>query len=100
MWKPKSKWTINMCDFVNKSGSNVTYQRALDAQAPKKLRGPLSPARSQPPKEPGSPPPPPVKKKQAPRKRALSPVNTWLAEREEPASPPKKMRTRAASRLQ
>ena len=61
-----------MCDFVNKSGSNVAYQRALDAQAPKKLRGPLSPARSQPPKEPGSPPPPPVKKKQAPRKRALS----------------------------
>ena len=30
MWKPKSKWTINMCDFVNKSGSNVTYQRALE----------------------------------------------------------------------
>ena len=100
VWKPKSKWTINMCDFVNKSGSNVTYQRALDAQAPKKLRGPLSPARPQPPKEPGSPPPPPAKKKQAPRKRALSPANTRLVEREEPASPPKKMRTRAASRLQ
>ena len=89
-----------MCDFVNKSGSNVTYQRALDAQAPKKLRGPLSPARSQPPKEPGSPLPPPVKKKQPPPERAPSPANTWLAEREEPASPPKKMRTRAASRLQ
>ena len=31
-WKPKSKWTTNMCDFVNKGGSNVAYQRALDAQ--------------------------------------------------------------------
>ncbi len=81
-------------------GSNVAYQRALGAQAPKKPCGPLSPARSQPPKEPGSPPPPPAKKKQAQRNRALSPANTWLAEREEPASPPKKMRTRAASRLQ
>ena len=99
VWKPKSKWTINMCDFVNKSGSNVTYQRALDAQAPKKLRGPLSPARSQPPKEPGSPPPRPVKKKQAPRKRKLS-LNAWLAEREEPVSPPKKVGARAASRRQ
>eukprot|EP00937_MAST-01D_sp_MAST-1D-sp2_P000888 g888.t1 len=98
-WKPKSKWIINMCDFVNKSGSNVTYQRALDAQAPKKLHCPLSPARSQPSKEPGSPPPRPVKEKQAPRKRKLS-LNAWLAEREEPASPPKKMRARAASRQQ
>ena len=72
VWKPKSKWTINMCDFVNKSGSNVTYQRALDAQAPKKLRGPLSPARSQPPKEPGSPPPRPARRSR-PRGSASSP---------------------------
>ena len=89
-----------MCDFVNKSGSNVAYQRALGAQPPKKLCGPLSLARPQPPKEPGSPPQPPVKKKQPPPERAPSPANTWLAEREEPASPPKKMRTRSASRLQ
>ena len=78
-WKPKSKWTINMCDFVNKSSSNVAYQRALDAQAPKKLCDPLSPARLQPPKEPGSLMPRPAKKKQSPRKWALSPLNMILA---------------------
>ena len=30
VWKPKSKWTINMCDFVNKSGSNVSARWASE----------------------------------------------------------------------